>query len=386
MIDKLRVRNFKCLLDVEIELGPFTVLIGPNDSGKSSLLEAVEALNRLTTLNLSAAFPEPKSLKNLVWRKEEGRLIEWDVHGRASGMPFHYSAKISPQPTQFVEEELSIRAGERAFLLQRTQSGWHWTAPGVAGGPVGAAGIPQSSGFNFQQMKSVEIVAVASALGSSMRYRFDPEAMRKDVNSLQSLATLSANGGNLVQALDAIVNSPKRSKLLGLEKNLHDAIPTLLGISLPIVPPNQRGLAFTLAGDEDNPVSIPASLASDGAILLTAFLALAYGDAPEMIFIEEPENGLHYSILKQAVELLRDISTGKVGDKPRQVILSTHSPLLLNCVDADEVRVVQRTVEEGTKVTPLKAKPGIERLLQEFSTGELWYLFGEKELVEGVTE
>jgi predicted ATPase len=257
----------------------------------------------------------------------------------------------------------------------------------MAGGHVGIGGIPQTSGFNFQQMQPrAEIATVASSLGSSMRYRFDPDAMRKDATSLQPPAILSTSGDNLVQALDGIGNSPKRKKLLGLEHDLHDAIPTILGISLPSVQQNQKGLAFTLAGEEDNPVSIPASLASDGAILLTAFLALAYGDAPEIILIEEPENGLHYSILKQAVELLRGISTGKVGDKPRQVILTTHSPLLLNCVDAEEVRVVQRTVEEGTKVTPLKAKPGIERLLQEFSTGELWYLFGEKELVEGLTE
>ncbi len=44
MIDKIHIQNFKCLRDVEVELGPFNVLIGPNDSGKTSFLEAIRWL------------------------------------------------------------------------------------------------------------------------------------------------------------------------------------------------------------------------------------------------------------------------------------------------------------------------------------------------------
>ena len=36
MITRIQIRNFKCLLDVDVPLGPFNILIGPNDSGKSS--------------------------------------------------------------------------------------------------------------------------------------------------------------------------------------------------------------------------------------------------------------------------------------------------------------------------------------------------------------
>src|SRR5579883_2612363 len=46
MITKVTVKNFRCLHDVEVQLGPFNVLIGPNDSGKSSLLKAIAAVWR----------------------------------------------------------------------------------------------------------------------------------------------------------------------------------------------------------------------------------------------------------------------------------------------------------------------------------------------------
>ena len=48
MIDRLRVENFKCLRDVAINFAPLTVLIGPNDSGKSSLLDALFLLGQST--------------------------------------------------------------------------------------------------------------------------------------------------------------------------------------------------------------------------------------------------------------------------------------------------------------------------------------------------
>ena len=44
MIKQVHIQNFKCLRDVTVELEPFTVLIGPNDSGKSSFLQACQVV------------------------------------------------------------------------------------------------------------------------------------------------------------------------------------------------------------------------------------------------------------------------------------------------------------------------------------------------------
>src|SRR6266478_1328559 len=46
MIESFRVQNYKALRDVEVKLTPMHVLIGPNDSGKTSVLEALGALCR----------------------------------------------------------------------------------------------------------------------------------------------------------------------------------------------------------------------------------------------------------------------------------------------------------------------------------------------------
>ena len=54
MISRVSIRNFKCLRDVQIDLERFTVFVGPNASGKSSILQAVDLLCR--------AFRDPGAL------------------------------------------------------------------------------------------------------------------------------------------------------------------------------------------------------------------------------------------------------------------------------------------------------------------------------------
>src|SRR5262249_819725 len=137
---------------------------------------------------------------------------------------------------------------------------------------------------------------------------------------------------NLASVLDALLNTPGRAAFLAIESALHDAIPTLNGINLPPVEHQQgaKAVEFILTGNGQPAITIPATLPSTGALLLTAYLVLAYGNAPGLLLIEEPENGLHPSRLELVIGILRKISKGEVGNRKRQVVVTTHSPLLLN--------------------------------------------------------
>jgi predicted ATPase len=199
-------------------------------------------------------------------------------------------------------------------------------------------------------------------------------------------AVLSATGDNLAAVLDRLISGPDRSAITRLESALQDAIPTLRGIALRTIDgkTGAKALEFVLRSDTKGPpLTIPCAHASDGAMLLTAFLALAFSDEPGLLLIEEPENGLHPSRLQSVVEMLRKISEGALGNQPRQVIVTTHSPLLLNYTRPEEVRIIRRDLERGTLVTPMTEVPDVQQLLGEFGVGELWYLLGEQALVEG---
>ena len=94
--------------------------------------------------------------------------------------------------------------------------------------------------------------------------------------------------------------------------------------------------------------------------------------------------GLHPSRLRFVVDLLRKISKGEIGNDLRQVIITTHSS------SAAELRGTKRssvffaaTSREGTSIKAMDKIPNIERLSKDFAPGELWYLYGEEDLVTG---
>lgn len=374
MLTKVHIQNYKCLADTEVSLGPLNVLIGPNDSGKTSFLEALQ-------LPGASQFSD---LNSLVWQKKTDRNIAVEVSGPAQN-PFQYKLVIPPATGSVLE---SLRVGDQGTLLMEVQQGPHGRMIKMRGNAQqlqpGARGL-----FHAVQMERNEnpssgpIRHVLEALRSSKTFQLNPQAMRAPVQATAS-PSLAENGSNLAAVLQEMLSGPDRQAILDLEAKLHEAIPTIKGVSTPLVAPNaMHQIAFTLNVDSKPPITIPCSLASDGAMLLTGFLVLVYGNTPKRLLIEEPENGLHPSRLKMVIDILRKISTGEIGNEPRQVIVTTHSPLLLNFVQPEEVRVFRRDENEGTKVVSMDKIPNIAKLRKDFAPGELWYLFGEEELVKG---
>src|SRR5437588_12928491 len=119
MIDYLHFRNFKCLRDVEINLSPFTVLIGPNDSGKSSLLDAIQFLGRTATGGTQGASATNLPLDRLVWRRQKQESIFWHAKGKASNQAFDYLLEVSVSEG-LLDENLSVD-GREVFRLERNQ-------------------------------------------------------------------------------------------------------------------------------------------------------------------------------------------------------------------------------------------------------------------------
>lgn len=70
MIKQFSVKNYKALRDVKLDLTPIHVLIGPNDSGKTSILDALAALCRSTDHALPDAFMGSWSGAQLIWSND----------------------------------------------------------------------------------------------------------------------------------------------------------------------------------------------------------------------------------------------------------------------------------------------------------------------------
>jgi predicted ATPase len=117
--------------------------------------------------------------------------------------------------------------------------------------------------------------------------------------------------------------------------------------------------------------NIEARQLSEGMLYWLAFAALPYLGPASIILIEEPENGLHPSRIAEVMRVLRSVASSA------QVMIATHSPLVINELQADEVTLITRTPERGTIATPLSRTKNFAQRAKVYALGELWLNYAD---------
>lgn len=318
MIDSVSIRNFKCLRSVDVELEPLTVLIGKNDTGKSSFLEALTFF--------VAAFGETDETPN-----------PQVTHG--------------VNPTDLA---VSVRLDGQDY------------SAGLKGGQGVFGGGSAQIHTNSESDGRLPLRSVRSP------YRLDPDRLRMPAQVGVLNGPLPARGDHLVAALDRL----PLSRMVQLQKELIARVPTVREL---VLVPHQTGskeITFDLASGG----RIPAKAASDGVMLLLAYLAIMFDEnAPGLIMIEEPENGIHPKQLEYVVKQLLSLTQ---REEPVQVIMTTHSPYVLDFVPKESVRVFARNESGDVEVEPFADIEGIADMLSSgYTLGEVWYNTDEDELI-----
>jgi hypothetical protein len=76
--------------------------------------------------------------------------------------------------------------------------------------------------------------------------------------------------------------------------------------------------------------------------------------------------------IAEVVKVLRTLA-----ESGTQVVMATHSPLVVNELRPDEVSVVTRTADKGTQVTPIADTPSFELRTKAYALGELWLSYAD---------
>ena len=338
MITKVHIENFKCFKDFDIELGPFNVLIGPNDSGKSAFVEAIRvaACVRPDQVCSRERFPDELAAvlgPSCVWRQQMDSEIRITVDAG---------------------EEESV---DQVFRI--TSKGGTSFASDVVGPPAMPEELPKDwKGQMFTR-----------CIGSVGYYRLAPDALRQH-STLDKRMTWQGEG--FPTFLDDILRED-RDAFMRLENQFYERFPHYEKIIID----KQKSslvLCFRTARGE----KLPAESVSDGVMLSLAFLAISNcPNPPRVVLVEEPENRVHHASLKEIVVTLRDLC-----EKKRvQVIMTTHSPYLLDCVDPEEVRVFAKGEDGAVNAVNLSGYPEVDDLKKHFMTGEIWTELDEAEVV-----
>jgi predicted ATPase len=212
--------------------------------------------------------------------------------------------------------------------------------------------------------------------------RFDPDALRRESQliPLGHPLVLSERGDGLPGVYDAM-RDRSVERFASVSSRLRELFPTVKELRLRAISQSQKVLAIELMDGTE----VRADAMSEGLLYFLAFAALREVDPPSIFLVEEPENGLHPARIADVVSILRDIAEDKT--RPVQVLMATHSPLVINELAPSEVSVVTRD-EGGTHITPIAETPNFAERSKVFNLGELWLSYAdgrvEAPLLKGV--
>jgi predicted ATPase len=336
MIEKLTVQNFGCVENVEnITLSPLHAFIGPNDSGKSTLLRAI------ATLAIPGQGAASVHRAQDMWSALADHARQRDVTIAAHTPAGFYYLRTLRQGEVYVQTRQGTEQPPWRYQLQ---------VDPFAPGPT---------------------LGVVRQLSPARLMRLDPDSLRLDGQLIPDGAplVLDEKGTRIAGLYDAIQNS-NPAAFSRITDDVRRLFPTVKGLRLRNSSSSTKALEVVLTSG----VRVGAQLMSEGLLYYLAFAAIPYVDRAAIWLIEEPENGLHPTRIKEVMAIFREIS------RSTQVLMSTHSPLVVNELEPQEVSVVTRAAG-GTRVRAISESPNFEERKKVYALGELWvsYADGEEE-------
>jgi predicted ATPase len=390
----LRIKNYRALRDVEFrDLTPLTMLIGPNGSGKSTVLDALAFLAEAIDGSLIQAWGNRNRFAGMRTRGVEGNIeFELEFKGIQENKSFYYSLVLqereegelavlseklveknklgNPNLTFIVENNQSNKLSR--FKVISKKSAKTKTTKHPLGLGIGAEIDGFSSGkahSNIEFLTSIEspmkeqAMLFMKAIASYRNIHLTDDHL-KGYSDAGPRERLSPNGDNLPNVL-YYLHTKHPDVLEKIAAQLRRWVPGLADIVTEITSDERLLLRF-----KDGPFEkpLPAQYMSGGTMRLAALLTLLYEpNATGLLGIEEPDNELHPLLLYRLAEEL-----GKATET-RQLIVTTHSPMLLDALAPEQVWILHRGADGYTQATRAADIPNVPELVEDGSPlGYLW--------------
>ena len=383
MIERIVIENFKSLRSVDLALGRVNLFIGTNASGKSNFLEALRVLegigNGFTIGEVLNG--KPGSISSEVWQGLRGgsayacfagadgmrniTITANGMHEKPSSSSWKYHIVFSPSGEGSVVDEKitmgSIQFGSSDF--DRFLDSFNLPKlPKPILGTFHDVDLNDSSTGNIISTRS----PVAKLLSNAQRIDPMPLTLR-GYSQHDQVDRMGLRGENFAALVKTICQDEKTkdaylSWLRHLRPEEVDDVGALSGaLGEPMFMLRENGRDF------------PAPVLSDGTLRFAALTAAFFQpDMPDIMTIEEVENGIHAS----RVQLLLDLFRTQAEATKTQVFATTHSPAILDWLQDDDYKTTflcTRNESTGeTKICPLVDIPQFMNVSKKTPASELF--------------
>ena len=408
MLKRVHIRGYKSLANVDVCLPQLAVLFGPNASGKSNLLDALQLLSKLgTSKTLKQAFDPPcrgkplesftfdeRGIRGLLAERELSFSIEVDLclsdgiveavdreireMRRPSGKPaggeagrvtsrvrerdLRYRIQVEMLPSSGVlrvaDEYLAALnakgepTGKRKPFIERRNDKIHVRFEGQAHPTYYDRYLDHTVlSMAHYPPHYPHLVAARRELESWFFFYFEPRERMRAANPVKEVRHLGLMGEELAAFLNTM-KALDKGRFAAVEKALQALMPQISGIELDVSDLGEVELRLKEGG-----IAIPSRVLSEGTLRMLGLLALTGAeDAPALVGFEEPENGVHPGRIALIAELLKT----QESFRRTQYLMTTHSPILPDLLDDRALLVVRRNNNE-TRVDPFSTWGPLDR-------------------------
>jgi predicted ATPase len=389
MLERIEIENLGAIQKTSVTLGPLTVLVGANASGKTTVMRGIElfAALRADTLELVSYAGHPlrgEGWPSLIHRGETTRRLILRASIQQDSLQPDYEMQLGIDWDRVKKSIASGQTGaptEPEVLAERLRDprgGWIEAGPGpysLRSIEVGAT--PRFFSIAATAAHLAELPTLEEDLADLTEFlrRFGPARYFRP-NSAAMLSPrisprVSPTGEGFVAAL-ALLQNREVERFNVVEEHLRGLFPHIRHIRFDVYKDARRLLFETRRSKH----LLPAELEADG-VLTTLFLLWAGAMTPPhgTLLIDEPEAALHPHLMGRRIEFLRSLASGQFTGHPIRVVVATQSIDFVRWLDTSELRVVEYGPETGTLVHAIPDSETLRTLTDKFqaNAGDLWY-------------
>ena len=390
-IRRIRVKNFKCFDELDIELGNLNILIGANASGKSNFLQIFKFLRDISTEGLENAISRQggvKYLRNLnigtdkplyigVTLDYEGENILPNGGSKLSlkieELFFKFQMKFRKDKSNFTIEKDELVIKYKVYKIEGVSDNYNYLGNGdsVLSNRKGEVKwqnismpekvsiaeeyllpIPFGDLKSFISFTGAQNPLIAGTLSNYLTgksflirkgqlfpslwslisiYDFNPK-LPQQATPITGKADLEEDGSNLAIVLRDIKRNKKNTrKFLNL---LTYVLPYVKDIGVKKYV--DKSLMLSLQEIFTEKEKLPAFLISDGTINITALIIALYFEEHYAAVFEEPDKGIHPHLISKLIKMMKEASQNK------QIFVTTHNPEMVKHADLNDVLLVSR--------------------------------------------
>ena len=369
----------------KFDLEPLNVLIGPNASGKSNLIEALSIL-AAAPRDIQVPFREGGSVGEWLWKGSQDPFRTATVEVTVNTIfgqqtPLRYRLSFSEifggftLDDEVVEDEHPSEPGGTPRFYYQYRSGQ--SVVRVDGEATSERQLERKDLESGQSILSqlrlpglslgiaVGVVHLTVTFNQFRFYREFPLGRNAPARLPQQADLpqeyLAEDASNLAVVLSYLQNQPQTRELI--QRHMQEFYPSVSHIHPRVL----GGTVQVFFEEEELNANVPATRLSDGSLrYLCLLVALSHPDPPPVICIEEPETGLHPDVIPQLAKLL------VAASQRSQIVVTTHSDILVDALsETPEAVVICEKVNGATQLRRLDPDD-LKVWLEKYRLGELW--------------